>query len=71
MCPCCYDDLDVTKAVMMEDCGHYLCEECFRYHCQEKLKQGPNVVQAACPEASCRAIVSKQTFQELLTDAEF
>ena len=71
MCPCCYEDVTESSMMKMEDCGHWLCEDCFTGHCQEKLKQGPEVVTAACPDHTCRAIVSESTFKRALTVEEF
>ena len=71
MCPCCYDDVTESAKMIMEDCGHWLCEDCFTGHCQEKLKQGPESVMAACPDHTCRAIVSESNFKRSLTVEEF
>ena len=71
MCPCCYDDVTESAKMKMEDCGHWLCEDCFTGHCQEKLKQGPESVMATCPDHTCRAIVSESNFKRSLTVEEF
>ena len=28
-CECCYDEVEKKDVVLMEDCGHGLCIECF------------------------------------------
>ena len=71
MCPCCYDEVTEGAMMKMEDCGHWLCEDCFTGHCQEKLKAGPESVLAACPDHTCRAIVSESNFKRALTVEEF
>ena len=33
-CGCCYCECDIaTEAIVMEDCGHMLCTDCFPMYC--------------------------------------
>ena len=49
-CEVCYDDVSTDDQVMMEDCGHRLCTECFAGYCEAKVIAGPDAVQATCPD---------------------
>jgi predicted nucleic acid-binding Zn ribbon protein len=38
LCPCCYEQCD--QYTWIEECGHFLCDECFETHLQTWLDQG-------------------------------
>ena len=68
-CEVCYDDVKIEDQVMMEDCGHRLCTECFQGYCESKVAAGPDAVQATCPDQKCKMIVPTRIFKQLLDDA--
>ena len=36
-CECCYCDYERKDAVMLEDCGHVLCNECYTAYLESKI----------------------------------
>jgi len=61
LCPVCYTES--AEAVGME-CGHFLCEDCYREYLKESVKKGPDCVFTLCPfggmgdpKTACKLIV--------------
>ena len=62
LCGCCYIDCDVaTESVMMPDCGHMLCTDCFPMYAQSKVTEASGIY-ASCPDKTCNLIVPAETF---------
>ena len=57
-CDTCYESVKLDEACIMSDCGHGLCNECFKYYCEEKVRAGPSCVKALCPVQPCGNFVS-------------
>ena len=70
-CPCCYDDVKIKDGIIIEECGHYLCKDCFKDYIKEKFKNGPDCVHASCPDHSCGMIIPSHLFQKSLSKVDF
>ena len=71
VCQCCFVDCDrETEAIVMEDCGHMLCTDCFPMYCSSKV-MGADGVYALCPDQKCNLIVPPTVFKQCLTDQEY
>ena len=71
MCDCCYCDYDRKEAVLLEDCGHVLCDECYGAYLDSKVQAGPDCVFAVCPDMECNLVVPERIFKKLLTKEKF
>ena len=71
LCEVCYCDCDMeTECIMMEDCGHMLCTDCFPPYAQEKV-MGSDGVYALCPDQNCNLLVTPKVFKKCLSEADF
>ena len=70
-CGCCFEDVTPTDMVVMPDCAHSLCSECFSGYCKTKATAGQEAIQASCPDSTCNNIVPPSIFQKLLEAADF
>ena len=48
LCPCCYGESD--SWVSISDCGHFLCEDCYRGYLISKVSDGQECVFTICPD---------------------
>ena len=59
-----------TECVMMPDCGHMLCPDCFPAYAQEKV-MGADGVYARCPDKGCNLTVPPKIFKKVLSDEDY
>ena len=67
MCGSCYDDVERKDGVVIMECGHALCEECFGYFLQEKFSKGADCVSTTCCDHTCGMIIPSDLFKRFLT----
>ena len=71
LCEVCYCDCDMnTECIMMPDCGHMLCTDCFPAYAQEKV-MGADGVYARCPDKGCNLTVPPKIFKKILSDEDY
>ena len=70
MCPCCYCDVEESDAMIIADCGHGLCTECFEGYCKAQIASGPDCVLATCPDQECQMILPTIIFQKSVETLE-
>ncbi|XP_048584299.1 E3 ubiquitin-protein ligase RNF14-like [Nematostella vectensis] len=66
-CDICIEELDADSFCLLDECGHYCCVECMRYHCEMHVKNG-TVMQLLCPIHKCEVPISPYTLQEVLPE---
>ena len=66
LCGTCYESVSLEEAVIMGDCGHGLCTECFQWYCEEKVRAGTSCSMTLCPIQPCGNLVPAIVFEKLL-----
>ena len=70
-CECCYCPCEVlTEQIMMADCGHRLCTDCFPMYAQEKVL-GADGVYATCPDQKCGLILPPDIWKKVLDEDQY
>ena len=70
-CFCCYDDVNIADGVIIEDCGHSLCSECYKEFLEEKFKTGPDCIYTTCSDQKCGMIVPKEIWKRFLSPQDY
>ena len=66
LCGTCYESVSLEEAIIMGDCGHGLCTECFQWYCEEKVRAGTSCSMTLCPVQPCGNLVSAMVFEKCL-----
>ena len=71
LCGVCYCDCDVeTESVIMKDCYHMLCTDCFPEYIKNKVTS-VDCVYATCPDKNCGLFVPPETFKAVLFGEDY
>lgn len=70
-CPVCYEEYGEDDWMYIQECGHYLCKDCYREYLLEHLSHGASVAMTCCPNEECKILVPPRIFEELLEPAQF
>ena len=67
----CYDDVTIRDTVIMNECGHSLCKDCFGEYLKEKFKGGPECVYTTCSDHTCGMIIPAGLFKKFLSKTDY
>ena len=66
LCESCYEEyFEDEEWCCMDDCGHWMCKDCFTGYLISQVNKGPDSVETLCP-AGCKLIVPHSMFKKLL-----
>ncbi len=64
VCPCCFCQED--GYIRIDDCGHFMCVDCYKGYLTQKVGEGVESVLTVCPDDKCNMIVPECLFKQLL-----
>jgi len=67
-CRICCTEVPAREA-LGAPCGHLFCAECYEGYLTTKADEGPQCVDAPCPEDKCRTLVPPNLWSKVLTEA--
>ncbi|KAL9649799.1 hypothetical protein ABK040_009613 [Willaertia magna] len=67
-CPLCYDDVPANECTKLPACGHYFCNNCWKYHIEQKIKEGQQKI--PCPQVDCNYVADESIVSKFVSGKE-
>ena len=69
-CDICFETKDGPEFQFLTDWRHSFCTECFRFHCEMRIKDG-SVLRLYCPDQKCKTVIPHTVLREILKPEMF